>query len=130
MSKAKILIVDDEENIRLFLQHVLETEGHEIMVAQDGLESELLTSTNEFDIIITDIHMPKSGGLEVLFNTHDKMNPPDVIVISGGGRDLSYYFEEAKMLGAIQTLKKPFTSKDIITSVNEVLAERSSRESS
>jgi len=130
MTKAKILIVDDEENIRIFLEHVLESQGHEVELAQDGIESELLSSASDFDIIITDIHMPKSGGLEVLFSTHDKMNPPDVIVISGGGRDLSYYFEEAKMLGATQTLKKPFTSDDIITAVDEVLKERASRSDS
>ena len=119
----KILVVDDEVHIVTLLEHILSE--FTVETACNGLEAELHSSNTDFDIVITDIHMPKSGGLDVLFGTHDKQNPPEVIVISGGGKDLSYHFEEAEMLGASKTLKKPFTPKEILDVIDEVLIERS-----
>jgi len=124
--EVKIQIIDDEPNIILLLEHILKAAGYtNLTVAEDGEKAQDQARTNNFDIIITDVHMPKAGGLDVLFSTHDRENPPEVIVISGGGRDLSYFFEEAKMLGAAKTIKKPFNAKEVIDAVEDALVLRS-----
>ena len=120
--KIKILVVDDEEPILKFLDYVLTNAGYDTYLAANGEESEQLMAAHEFRIIVTDIHMPKRGGLDVIFDTHAATNPPDVIVISGGGKDLSYYFEEAKLLGATLTIKKPFDSAAILGAIEKCLS--------
>ena len=88
MKTGNILIVDDEKNIRFLLKHILEPVGYTVSEAENGEIASDLMMSEDFDIVITDIHMPKVGGLEVLFSTHDKENPPEVIVISGGDKCL------------------------------------------
>ena len=119
-----ILVVDDEEYIVLLLTQILLADGYSVDSVGDGEEAALNMTKKDYDIVITDVHMPKAGGLEVLFNTHDKENPPEVIVVSGGGRDLSFHFDEAEMLGASRTLKKPFSKDEILKAVEESLEER------
>lgn len=119
-----ILIVDDEEYIIALLKQILDAEGYSVDCAPDGEDAADLMNEKDYDIVITDVHMPKSGGLEVLFNTHDKERPPEVIIVSGGGRDLSFHFDEAEMLGAAQTIKKPFKREEILEAITTALENR------
>lgn len=120
--QIKIQLIDDEQNIIMLLEHILKSNGYtSVSTAEDGEVAQFQAQSEDFDIIITDVHMPKAGGLDVLFSTHDKERPPEVIVVSGGGRDLSYFFEEAKMLGAVMTIKKPFNEKEILDAVEQAI---------
>jgi two-component system response regulator PilR (NtrC family) len=64
--KAKILVVDDEESIREFLEIMLRKEGYEITLAEDGQKAKELLQKKSFDMIISDLQMPNMTGIELL----------------------------------------------------------------
>lgn len=63
---AKILVADDEEDIRTFTTRVLTHEGHDVTLAEDGEEAMTLMKKNDYDLIILDIMMPNKNGLQVV----------------------------------------------------------------
>ena len=80
---AKILIVDDEVPIRRTLRDILEFEGYEIEEAADGLECIAKVQKEKFDVIITDIKMPKMDGIEALERLQILSPETPVIMVSG-----------------------------------------------
>ena len=81
----KILIIDDERSIRNTLKEILEFEGHEISLAEDGDKGIELATSNNFDAIFCDIKMPNKDGIEVLEQLGEKGVESPVIMISGHG---------------------------------------------
>jgi len=82
---GRILIIGDDLDIRQWLRAILESDGHDITGAEDGLEAIDLHKIKSFDLIITDIMMPKKSGFEVIKEL--KTSDPDlpIIVVYGGG---------------------------------------------
>ena len=119
---AKILIIDDEPQVRAMLRQMLEREKFEVMDASDGKEGIRLYRENPADLIITDIIMPEKEGLETIIEL--KKDYPDVkiIAISGGRRiEPGEYLQLAEILGAIKTFKKPVKRDELLEAVREIL---------
>ena len=120
---AKILVIDDEDQLRDLLQKLLTREGHEICIAHDGEEG--VANFHQFnpDLVITDIIMPKKDGIEViieLIQAHPKL---PIIAISGGRRAVTAGFnlDSAHMLGVRASLLKPFTHRQLLNVIEDIM---------
>jgi len=102
---AKILIIDDEEGIRMTLQDILEFEDHEILLAADGKEGLDQLMKSDVDVVICDIKMPKLSGMEVLAKAAEAKPETPFIMISAHG-DIETAVEATKM-GAYDFIEKP-----------------------
>ena len=78
----RVLVVDDEENLRLVVRTFLKREGYEVEVAASGEEALALVETFGPDVILTDVRMPKMGGLDLLATLKAKGNDCTVIVMA------------------------------------------------
>jgi len=117
---ARILIVEDDPALREVLQLTLGRAGHAVLAAADGREAAALYRTKPLDLVVTDIYMPNTDGLEVLIDLRAHHPTLKIIAISGQivrGNMLPV----AASLGASRTLAKPFQPHELINAVNEVL---------
>ncbi len=119
----KVLIADDEKNIRDSIAAFITSEGVETAVAADGAEARALLENEAFDCLILDLRMPKMDGLAVLAWLQEAGPPTPVIVISAYGdvRDAV----QAMKLGAKDYLVKPFDPEELVMRLRRVLSERS-----
>ncbi len=115
--KQSILIVDDEEIIRDFLSEVLEE--YDISVACDGDEAINKLKDTRFDLVITDLRMPKVPGEEVVRAARELSPDTKVIVISGYSS--LYTVSQSVNHGACAFLSKPFSIKELIQTVTNAL---------
>lgn len=118
---SSILIIDDDEIIRVFLRSVLETEGYEIMEAANGRMALELYRQKPTDLVITDIIMPELNGLDMLLELTREFLHAKVIAISGA-EEKNSVLDVAKLLGARQTFKKPFDFPQLLAAVQYELA--------
>jgi CheY-like chemotaxis protein len=119
---AKILLVDDEEQLRSMLKLVLEEGGHSVREAADGKEALERFGSYAADVVITDIVMPNKEGIETIMELRRSCRDLKIIAMSGGGRNSSQdYLKLAKRCGADLTLAKPFTNQEILDAVSLVL---------
>jgi two-component system response regulator AtoC len=113
----RVLVVDDEENIRLVLRTLLKKHGYEVEVAEEGEGA--LTALDSFDpdVILTDVRMPKMGGMGLLAALRAKQHPATVIVMSAYGNvDLAI---EAMKAGAYDYVSKPFKPDEIVLALRK-----------
>ena len=131
---AKILIVDDEEHVRLSLKQVLERAGYEVSVAATGTEGLELMKSEGADLVITDVIMPGIDGITTAKEIREKYRDTRIIVISGGGRispepyepdaiSTRSYLASASSAGADRTLTKPFDRNELLRIVQGLLDE-------
>ena len=119
---ARILLIEDDDAVRLVLHRALARFGHTVIEARNGNEGLQLFPTAKADLLITDLMMPEKGGLEVLAELREKYPPVKTIAISGGLlHDARDGLEVAKSLGAAAVLAKPFSCDVLMAAVNEVL---------
>ncbi len=123
---AKILVVDDDEDILDLLSQYLSLENHEVMTASDGLMGIKSLKNKKVDLIITDIIMPNKDGIELIL---ELLDDPDIgnipiIAMSGGKRKITSEFNlvSAITLGVKEILKKPFSSHELHKAVKSALA--------
>ncbi len=117
---GKILIVDDEQNMRIALFEALKRNGYEVEVAENGrMALELLQKSNP-DILITDIRMPEIDGLELLHQAK-QMKPELPVVIITGYATINTAVEAMKN-GAFDYIMKPFPVEVIENTVERVFA--------
>jgi DNA-binding response OmpR family regulator len=120
---ARILIIDDEEQIRTMLKRVLEREGHETMAASNGRLGMRIHLKDPADLVITDIIMPEQEGIETIIKLRRESPRTKIIAISGGGDvGAEGYLAMAGKLGAQVTLQKPFGLEEILMAVRNLLA--------
>ena len=119
---ARILIIEDDSAVREFLESLLERAGFEAVTAANGKEGVEIFNASTVDLVITDIIMPEKDGIETIMDMK-RLNPTlKVIAISGGGRsEPEDYLHSARLLGADQTVKKPFNNEDILRAVRALL---------
>ena len=120
---AKILVVDDEKQIRDILMQFLTRAGHEVELAEDGVAAMQKYRASEFDLIITDLMMAKKNGLELIQEISREFGEIRVIAISGGvpTTPSDYYLSVAKLMGASRVLDKPFTKGELLAAVDTIL---------
>src|SRR6478609_9450079 len=113
----RVLVVDDEENIRLVLKTLLKRHGYEVETADGGESALALVDTFGPDVILTDVRMPKMGGLDLLATLKAKEYPATVIVMSAYGNiDLAL---EAIKAGAYDYVQKPFKNDEIVLALRK-----------
>jgi len=119
---ARILVIEDDNEVREFLESLLGRAGYQTMAAANGKEGVELFHAHAFDLVITDIIMPEKDGIETIMDMKRGNAGLKVIAISGGGRaEPENYLHSARLLGADRTIKKPFTNEDILGAVNTLL---------
>ena len=113
---ASVLIVDDEEQLRLLMRQALEQAEFTVHDAKDGKEALEHYRRNPTDLVIMDILMPGQDGLESIIQLRREFPTVKVIAITGGSEMIGVlnYLEVAKMLGARRTLHKPFELKELV----------------
>ncbi len=121
---AKILVVDDEQNIRNILRESLKKEQHEIFEASSGQEASDILDKHAIEIMITDLVMPGKTGLDLIMEIKEKIPELSIIAISGGGgiNGRFDYLPIAQLIGANNIIRKPFSIADIKQTVKELLA--------
>jgi DNA-binding NtrC family response regulator len=123
MTKARILVVDDEEIVLKSCRKILEGGGHQVFTALSGQEAFDLLEKEPIDIVITDIKMPGMDGMEILGRVKEKY--PDVLVIIITGYSTVQSAVQAMKLGAFDYIPKPFTPDEVLVVVEKALEKKS-----
>ena len=121
----RILIVDDEEQIRQMLSQMLAREGYEVHTAENGEEGMRLIGRYAFDLVLTDMIMPVKDGLKFIMELVRDYPDMRILAMSGGGAiKAERYLTMAGYLGDIATLEKPFKREEMLALVAQQLADR------
>ena len=118
----RVLLVDDNEFMRASLIDALVVSGYEAQAAADGMEAlAVLASGQEFDIIVTDIIMPKMDGIQFIMEVRDVLPNVKLVAISGGSDRLMKEsgLDTAKRLGADAVIPKPFDIETLLAALEE-----------
>jgi two-component system, chemotaxis family, chemotaxis protein CheY len=126
---SSILVVDDEDQIRLLVSQTLERAGYHVTEARDGKEALRLYRLAPADLIIMDILMPDQDGLETTVALRQEFPDVKIIVMTGGSDMIGIlnYLDVATMLGAHRTLQKPFEMKTLLETIQAELQAPSSQ---
>ena len=118
---ARILVIDDEAQMREVLCQALERRGHTVDQAGDGREAMHRLAERQPDLVITDLVMPEMEGIETIQALRRKYPAIPIIAISGGGRlEPENYLALAGQIGANRTFAKPFRMEEIVSAVREL----------
>jgi two-component system, response regulator, stage 0 sporulation protein F len=113
---ATILIIDDEEMMRVLLRSTLKGAGYEVVEAANGRQGLELYRRSPTDLVITDILMPEMNGLDMILELTRYFLDAKVIAISGEGGEKNV-LDVAKLLGARRTFHKPFSMLELLDAV-------------
>ena len=121
--KRRIMLVDDQPEVLGLLGAALTEAGYEVITASDGTEAvRRWREINGGDLVILDILMPRKDGLETIIELRSHSPGVPIIAMSGGGsNDRLDILGDAKMLGAMLTIKKPFHSGELLALVSKAL---------
>ena len=118
----RILIIDDEQQIRSMLRLMLERDGYEVVEAPDGIEGIRAYRQNPTDLIITDLIMPNKDGIGMIIELQKEFPDVKIIAMSGGGLNKpDGYLKGAKKLGAACTLTKPIDREKMLRAVKNII---------
>jgi len=120
-----ILVVDDEVEMRIALETTLKREGHNITLAKNGEEALELLNANTFDLVLTDVKMPKMNGLQLLKALKGK-SPQTISIMMTAYGDIDNAVETIK-LGAFDYLLKPFSAEILMAAVNRAFLDNGSQ---
>ena len=120
---AHVVVIDDQEPIRRLVRRALEKDGHEVLEAGEGEAGMALLDRAPVDVVITDIFMPGMDGIQVLREIRKRFPAVKVIAMSGGDSSgLMDLRHDAELLGAVKSLSKPFTAREVVDVVRSVLS--------
>ena len=119
---ARLLIVDDEQNIREVIREYSEFNGHEVTEAADGMSAVGLCKLNDYDLIVMDIMMPKLDGYSACKEIRKTKDIP-IIMLSARGEEYAKLF--GFELGIDDYVVKPFSPKELMARINAVLSRKS-----
>jgi DNA-binding NtrC family response regulator len=123
---ARILVVDDEANIRALIDEILSEEGYDVTTAADAKEARGARKRQEFDLILLDIWMPDTDGISLLREWSEGGATGTVVMMSGHGTvDTAV---EATRLGAVDFIEKPVSLAKLLRTVERALAVRRNKE--
>ena len=117
------MVVDDEIEMRIALETTLKREGYSITVAENGKQALEKFSADSFDLVLTDVNMPKMNGVELL-NALKKKSPQTVAIMMTAYGDIDNAVETIKA-GAFDYLLKPFSAEILIATVNRAFLNKS-----
>ena len=123
---AKILVVDDEKNLRLVVQKELTRQGHEVDIATNGEQAWSHLEEKDYDVLLSDIDMPVMDGMELLRRVRENMqNPPEVVMLTGQATVETAI--EAMKLGAYDYLTKPYRITELSVLVTQAAEKQALR---
>jgi len=118
----RILVIDDDPDVRGSLTKILTRAGYEVVEAADGAAGVELQHRAPADVIITDIFMPGLDGLQTIRQLKREGSGVKVIAVSGGDRTGTIDLKEhARLMGAFKVLAKPFEMHELLQAVKEAL---------
>jgi len=117
---ARILVIDDDADIRVLVEQTLQCAGHEVALAADGREGVEQYRANPADLVITDLYMPNQAGLETIVQLHKESPALHIIAICGKVTAMPM-LSAAQRLGAVAVLQKPFIGDELLTAVGKAL---------
>jgi len=122
---ALIMIVDDDAHIQLALRQIVESAGHRVIEASDGQDAIDLFEEFRPDLVITDVFMPHTDGIEMIRMIRWMTPAARIIAISGGCVGSGWnYLESVVVLGANLALQKPFTCSQLLSAIDRLLGGR------
>lgn len=117
--KSRILVVDDEDSIREFLEIMLKKENYEVTTAEDGLRAKEILAKKSFDMVISDMQMPNVTGLELL--KHVKESYPDIVFMMITAFGTTETAVDAMKMGAYDYVTKPFKIDEVRLNIANAL---------
>ncbi len=117
---ARILVIDDDADMRTLLEHTLQSAGHEVVLAADGREGVQQYRTQPADVVITDLYMPIQQGLETIIQLRKEYPAVRIIAMCGKSTAMPM-LSAAQRLGAVAFLQKPFLPEQLLAEVAKVL---------
>jgi DNA-binding NtrC family response regulator len=119
---ARLLVAEDEANLRLVIQKELQRLGYRVDVAPDGEAALRRLEEGNVDVLLCDINMPRMDGMELLRRVHERPNPPEVIMLTGHATVETAI--EAMKLGAYDYLSKPYRITELDALVKQATEKR------
>lgn len=125
--QIRILVIDDDANIRALLENILGSAGYVVDLAADGKEGVTCFRQRQPDLVLTDLFMPNQEGLETIMQLHKDSPAVSIVAMSGkiAGKPL---LPVAQKLGAVTFLEKPFTPDQLLSAVLKALESRQVRD--
>lgn len=125
---ARILVIDDDANVRDILRRMLSNQGYDVLVAADGNEGiwifrRQLADEQPVDLVVTDILMPEKEGLETILELRRELPDVKIIVISGGGSfgEPGNLLHAARTFGAHYSFRKPIPREKLVAAVEDLI---------
>jgi DNA-binding response OmpR family regulator len=118
---TKILVIDDERDIRDLLRYLLESKGYEVLEAGNGEDGLRVFQRTPADLVMTDILMPDKEGLATIIDLKKKYPHLKIIAMSGASKS-DHYLSFARKLGADKILEKPFNLQTVMQAIEELLS--------
>jgi CheY-like chemotaxis protein len=122
---ARILIIEDDEDDRHFLEEALVCAQHTVCSAPNGKVAMQLLREHQIDLVITDMVMPEMDGVETIVALRRDYPEIKIIAVSGSGAiNSSNYLRLAKGLGAQFVMPKPFAASEVLDAIHSLLAKQ------
>lgn len=120
----RIILVDDDDAVRVALRSVLEPRGYQVFEAENGAKALSLPELATASLVITDIVMPDFEGTELIMRLRRERPDLKILALSGSPHAIpSQYLDVARKLGASATLLKPIGSRDLLEAVHGLIGE-------
>jgi CheY-like chemotaxis protein len=120
---VRVLVVDDDDAVRMMLKKMLETEAYDVITAGNGMQALLSLQEQLPDVVILDIIMPEKEGFETIVELRRDYPIIKIIAISGGGSiGATNYLKLAKTLGAHLTIEKPIRLAELMAAVKQLVS--------
>jgi CheY-like chemotaxis protein len=121
--ERSVLVIEDDQQFRSFLRELLQGEGFRVLEAEDGEQGWERLLAESPDVVLTDIVMPGKEGVELIQQIRARGLSLPVVAMSGGNMGFGErYLDVAGILGANATLNKPFSSGELLATLEHVLA--------
>ncbi len=120
---ARILFIEDDPSFAEEMKFLLQENGFEVITANDGELALNILKEQEFDLVITDLLLIKTHGMEVILHMREFYPKVKIITISGGGWASSrFHLDAARLIGSDSCLAKPFQVSELIREIERLLA--------
>jgi DNA-binding NtrC family response regulator len=119
--KLKILVVDDDEDLRELIVQIFDSAEFETFSAKNGREAFRIFETTKLDVVLSDVRMPEMDGVNLLKRIKEKNNILPVVFLITGYSDLNP--EEAKKYGAVGLVTKPFDRDSLMIAIEKAIGE-------
>jgi DNA-binding response OmpR family regulator len=123
MGRKRILVIDDDPEVRLSMQVRLKANGYDVVFAEDGVASIAETRKHNPDLIVLDLGLPAGDGFTVMERLRSNINMSSIPVIVVSGRDRHVNRTRALEAGAQAFLQKPFDSVQLLSVIRKALGE-------